>query len=57
MPAFKSEIETHLCEAQELVFGKAETVCVFVFVMQCGVEHGWVVGGKHDGDAVAKERG
>src|SRR2546421_12091840 len=42
-------------ERREFGFGEAHTVGVAVFGGEVGVEHGGVVGGKCDGDAVAEE--
>jgi len=45
-------VKAHLREVRELGFGQAHATRVFVFVEQCGVEHGGVVGGENDGDAM-----
>ena len=39
----------------ELGFAESHAAGVFVFLGECGVEHGRIVGGEHDGNAVAIE--
>jgi hypothetical protein len=48
-------VEARSDKAEEFGFGKAHAVGVGVFVKQARVEHGRVVGGKDDGDAVAEQ--
>ena len=49
--------EARLKEGGEFGFGEAHAVGVAVLGGEVGVEHGGVVGGKCDGDAVAEELG
>ena len=50
-------VEAHLCETKEFLFVEAHAAGVFVFVEEGGVEHGGIVGGENDWNAVAKECG
>ena len=47
--------EARLEEGSEFGLGEAHAVGVAVFGGEVGVEHGGVVGGESDGDAVAEE--
>jgi hypothetical protein len=53
----KRKIETHLRHEQEFALGHAETVGVLILFGQRGMEHRRIIGGKHYGDPVPKERG
>jgi len=53
----KGVLETHLDDAGQFVFLKAHARGVGIFLLQCSVKHGGIIGGEHNGNAVAKEFG
>ena len=48
-------VKAHLSEGAEFGFGKAHAMGIAVFGGEVGVEHGGIVGGEGDGDAMAKK--